>query len=186
MQRETIAALLMTAFIAATGSAHNMPPESNGPTRATPQEINDADSDGVPDSTDRCPDSLLGQHVGPDGYAILQEHGLLSNGLNFDSGKHEIRPEGKALMDALIDFAKRNPARFDIIGHTDACGSKEYNLRLSELRAQAVRTYLVKNGLPSELIVRTFGLGETAPLTPTTDAHCESEMNRRVEWPIRN
>ena len=186
MQRQIIAALLMTALIVATGCAHNMPPESESSTRANPQERNDADSDGVLDPTDRCTDSLAGQHVEPDGCAILQEHGPLSNGLNFDSGKYAIRPEGKASMDALINFAKRNPTHFDIIGHTDACGSKEYNLRLSELRAQAVRTYLVKNGLPSELIVRTFGLGETAPLTPTDDAHCENEMNRRVEWPIRN
>jgi outer membrane protein OmpA-like peptidoglycan-associated protein len=65
-----------------------------------------------------------------------------------------------------------------ISGHTCALGSMKHNQKLSEHRAQAVRNFLVKEGIdPNRMIVR--GFGETQPKYPNTP--CEGHKNRRVE-----
>lgn len=100
----------------------------------------------------------------------------------FDYNSSEIKPEGKTFLDELgksmiMSNSKNN---FLIIeGHTDAFGSEEYNLLLSERRARAVKNYLVNsyNILPNRL--RIAGLGETRP-RDVKDPY--DEINRRVEF----
>jgi outer membrane protein OmpA-like peptidoglycan-associated protein/tetratricopeptide (TPR) repeat protein len=77
-----------------------------------------------------------------------------------------------------------NPSyRVEIAGHTDRIGSPEYNLSLSQRRAQAVVDYLVKQGVPSgRLIAR--GYGETQPIASNDDEREGRELNRRVEFRV--
>ena len=69
-------------------------------------------------------------------------------------------------------------------GHTDDVGSDAYNQRLSERRAQAVRDYLVKAGLPPEILTVT-GHGKALPLVRSATDAARSK-NRRVELGIAN
>jgi len=85
----------------------------------------------------------------------------------FAFDKSVLRPEGKATLD---DFARQlGNARYDSIlvtGHTDRLGSSEYNQKLSERRANAVKDYLVSRDIPADRITAE-GRGETQPVTPS-------------------
>jgi outer membrane protein OmpA-like peptidoglycan-associated protein len=87
----------------------------------------------------------------------------------------------------IADFAKRyrrlaapSSQPVELNGHTDATGSRSYNMKLGLLRAQAVANALVALGIPREaLIVRSYG--DTRPFVHT--AHCVREpQNRRVDF----
>ena len=88
----------------------------------------------------------------------------------FDFDRAIVKPEGRRQLDKLAADLKR--AKFDVIniamvtvtGHTDRFGSAAYNMRLSMRRAEAVKVYLVKLGIPAAKIVAT-GKGETHPVT---------------------
>jgi outer membrane protein OmpA-like peptidoglycan-associated protein len=69
-----------------------------------------------------------------------------------------------------------------VYGYTDDVGSAEYNQALSERRAKAVDEYLVKSGVPAE-IVSTKGYGETSPIIKANTSEARAK-NRRVEIAI--
>jgi OmpA-OmpF porin, OOP family len=71
-----------------------------------------------------------------------------------------------------------------IEGHTDNSGSSEYNLQLSQLRAQSVESFLLGSGVPPDRI-RAIGYGETRPEAPN-DSATGRQQNRRVEIVILN
>jgi outer membrane protein OmpA-like peptidoglycan-associated protein len=69
-----------------------------------------------------------------------------------------------------------------IVGHTDSRGDENYNLRLSERRAQSASSFMVSQGLPSSRI-KIIGKGEYEPLSENeTDAG--RQKNRRIEVAI--
>jgi outer membrane protein OmpA-like peptidoglycan-associated protein len=92
-----------------------------------------------------------------------------------------LTPAGKAQLDELAR-ALQSPElagkRFALNGHTDAIGQPAYNLRLSNLRASAVRDYLVERYGISKALLETRGFGATRLLLPNDPNH---EQNRRVE-----
>ena len=83
----------------------------------------------------------------------------------FAFDKSVLKPEGKAALD---DFARQlGGARYDVVfvtGHADRFGSNEYNQKLSERRAQAVKDYLVSRDIAANRI-NADGKGETQPVT---------------------
>jgi OOP family OmpA-OmpF porin len=101
-------------------------------------------------------------------------------GPHFDFDKATLKPEGKRLVDQAVDTLKANPTmRVSVEGHTDAIGSEAYNLKLSERRADAVRDYMVSEGIdPSR--ISTEGFGKTRPVADNSTAEGRAE-NRRVE-----
>ena len=83
----------------------------------------------------------------------------------FDFDKAVLRPEGKAKLDELV--AKAGAIKLEVIlvvGHTDRIGSAAYNMKLSERRAAAVKTYLVSKGIEANRVY-TEGKGLTQPVT---------------------
>ncbi|MDD3651425.1 OmpA family protein [Immundisolibacter sp.] len=89
--------------------------------------------------------------------------------------------EAKAILDGdAMAIVKAHPnASFEIAGHTDAIGSEQYNLRLSQRRAEAVRDYLVQKGAdPSRMTA--VGYGESQPVADNATAAGRAQ-NRRVE-----
>jgi OOP family OmpA-OmpF porin len=83
----------------------------------------------------------------------------------FDFNKSTLRPEGKAKLDELV--AKAGAIKLEVIlvvGHTDRIGSAAYNLKLSDRRAAAVKTYLVSKGIEANRVY-TEGKGLTQPVT---------------------
>jgi outer membrane protein OmpA-like peptidoglycan-associated protein len=70
----------------------------------------------------------------------------------------------------------------EIGAFTDDVGSNEYNLSLSEKRANAVKSYLLKNGAASKQL-QAKGYGESSPVAPN-DNDANRALNRRVEFKI--
>jgi outer membrane protein OmpA-like peptidoglycan-associated protein len=100
--------------------------------------------------------------------------------IQFDFDSATVRPESLRAIDNLTR-AMRSPeladARFVIEGHTDARGRSDYNLRLSEMRAQRVKDILVHGGVsPTRLL--SVGKGSTEPANPSDPGAAE---NRRVK-----
>ncbi len=96
----------------------------------------------------------------------------------FDS--YELTEESRHELDRLVQFLKENPTvRIEIAGHTDDVGSAEYNLRLSQKRAESVYHYLVSQGIdPSRMTYK--GYGYTRPLVKDTTEEARA-LNRRTE-----
>lgn len=104
----------------------------------------------------------------------------LPGSIYFDFDKADVRPE---MRGRLTEIAKALSAvkglTLMIEGHTDSDGAGDYNLRLSNLRAEAVRSILLSAGVPSER-ARAVGYGEMRPRVPNTTASAKAQ-NRRVE-----
>jgi OOP family OmpA-OmpF porin len=100
----------------------------------------------------------------------------------FDFDKYVLKPQGvEALQDlgAQIRSQGLKVKDIDIIGHTDSIGSDAYNMRLSERRAMAVKTFLVDQGV-SRSILGVSGMGERQPVA-SNDTDAGRALNRRVE-----
>ncbi len=138
----------------------------------------DSDGDGVTDDIDRCPDTPKGATVNEFGCWVCKN-------LNFELNKWDVKPEYHACLDEGVDYLNNNPdMNVEIQGHTDNIGSEEYNQKLSENRAIAVRDYLISKGIKEErLIIK--GYGSSNPLT-SNDTEARRSKNRRVQFePIK-
>jgi len=137
----------------------------------------DSDGDGVMDDRDKCPNTPRGEMVDADGCTLK-----LTLHINFDFDKADIKPEFKDDLDKAAAFIQENSKvpYILIAGHTDHTGTEEYNLELSEKRAQNVRQYLIENyGINGDRL-GAKGYGETRPVA--TNATDEGRyQNRRVE-----
>jgi outer membrane protein OmpA-like peptidoglycan-associated protein len=88
-----------------------------------------------------------------------------STEIYFDFGKHDLRPAADSLLAQLVGFAKgKENFTIRITAHTDSIGSLANNMALSERRANAVKGFLVKNGVADSLISFAY-FGEKTPAT---------------------
>jgi outer membrane protein OmpA-like peptidoglycan-associated protein len=102
------------------------------------------------------------------------------HGINFDFDSAVIRPESSAVVGSLYDgLAAESLRKIAIEGHTSSEGTDDYNLRLSERRAQAVVDDLVRRGLAAARVT-AVGRGESQPIASNDDESGRS-LNRRVE-----
>lgn len=102
----------------------------------------------------------------------------------FDS--ESTRPTAESLQNLrlAVDVLKtRTMPSVEIFGHTDQLGDKNYNQKLSDMRAKEVRLLLIKRGVDAELI-NIKGFGDRDPLVPSRSGKAEPR-NRRVEIFIR-
>lgn len=103
----------------------------------------------------------------------------------FDTGKSTLKSGAMATLDRLADFLKQAPERSVIIeGHTDSVGSDDYNMELSQRRADAVKAALLQRGVAAERVV-SAGKGEAFPVAGN-DTAAGRQQNRRVEIIISN
>jgi len=101
-------------------------------------------------------------------------------GVHFDFDKYNIRPGDAAVLDEAATTLRANPnVTVQVNGYTDAIGSVEYNLRLSQRRADAVRNYLEQQGVSHSGLI-TQGFGKTN-FVATNDTPEGRAQNRRVE-----
>lgn len=113
---------------------------------------------------------------------IIIRDTLVLEGIDFDYDKADLLPNDKDILDrvavALLE-PKWATVRFEVAGHTSGIGTPEYNLTLSQQRADAVVAYLVSKGVPSNRLT-AHGYGEINPLYPN-DSEGRNWRNRRVE-----
>jgi outer membrane protein OmpA-like peptidoglycan-associated protein len=107
-----------------------------------------------------------------------------SSRLMFTPGQAVLEPSTGKVLDQLISLLNAYPSnRVLIEGHTDKTGDKNYNLRLSELRAKGVRDYLIKHGGYEAARFQITGYGDTKPIADN-DTKTGRSLNRRVEVTI--
>jgi outer membrane protein OmpA-like peptidoglycan-associated protein len=103
----------------------------------------------------------------------------------FDTGKFTLRSSATKALDELATLMKGYAGLPVIIeGHTDSVGGTEYNQRLSENRAQAVKQWLTEHGGLLAACITAAGFGETRPVA-TNDTPEGRQKNRRVEIKIQ-
>lgn len=108
---------------------------------------------------------------------------LGENAVRFDFNKSTLTAAAKANLDKLVKvFTEYPDTDIMIYGYTDSSGADDYNLKLSEQRAAAVKTYLTKKGLAASRFT-TKGLGESDPIE-SNDTDAGRSKNRRVEFAI--
>jgi len=140
----------------------------------------DSDGDGVADGADKCPNTPRGQAVDANGCHIV----FSLEGVNFAYDSSALTPAANAKLNEAVEMLKANPnMRVRIEGHTDSRGSDEYNMSLSQRRAESVVNYLTSNGIASNRL-SSVGRGESAPVA-TNDTDAGRAQNRRVDFVIQ-
>ncbi len=105
------------------------------------------------------------------------------SGITFLFGSNEITPEGKQILDDVVNVLTEH-SEFDVAieGHTDSVGNEKLNLQLSQLRADSVLNYLTNSGIQAERL-RAEGYGETLPIYDNDTAQGRA-LNRRIEFNV--
>jgi OmpA-OmpF porin, OOP family len=101
--------------------------------------------------------------------------------ISFDNGRASLRPDANDVLNQIYNLlVQAETSKLEIIGHTDNTGNKESNYALSSSRAEAVKTYLLKKGLPISRFQKIDGKGQDAPVGDNTTDQGKAK-NRRVE-----
>ncbi len=165
-------------------------PEVFGPVENKGCPWPDTDGDGVLDKDDACP-SVPGlvelKGCPPPPPMKEKEKKILErafNSLEFATGKDIIKPVS---FPSLNDLAKlmiehKNDWTLTLSGHTDNQGDADKNMLLSEKRSKAVKNYLVKKGVPENIVI-TEWFGQTRPIADN-DTPQGRQKNRRVEMKV--
>jgi outer membrane protein OmpA-like peptidoglycan-associated protein len=103
------------------------------------------------------------------------------NNVFFDFAKFTLRPQSHAELNRLIDFLKGHPTMtIELGGHTDNVGDEATNMKLSQNRVNAVKEYLVTNGIDaSRLVAKGYGKSKPRADNKTEEGR---QTNRRVEF----
>lgn len=151
------------------------PAPAGTPLPTAPQQ--GAGSAGPPARPSQAAAAPLGATTAPPGVAAV------SLTVNFATGSARLTPQAEAVLDNLgraLSSDQLAPFRFRVEGHTDTVGSRALNQSLSEERANAVRSFLMRrHGIPAARL-EAVGLGEQQPLVATGDEAAEPR-NRRVQ-----
>ncbi|WP_268847646.1 OmpA family protein [Flavobacterium aestivum] len=108
---------------------------------------------------------------------------LKEDAVRFDVNKSTLTAQAKANLDKLVPvFKEYGDTNIEIFGYTDNTGKPEYNLTLSQKRAESVKMYLISKGLVSSRF-KTSGFGIADPIA-TNDTPDGRSQNRRVEFAI--
>lgn len=110
---------------------------------------------------------------------------IVLKNIYYDYDKWDILPESAEELDKLVILMSANPdMKLELGSHTDSRGAEEYNRKLSQLRAESAKAYLVSSGIEADRIMAT-GYGESQLLNQCTDGKeclpAEHRQNRRTE-----
>ena len=147
----------------------------------------DTDGDQILDRDDACP-GVAG--VAPQGCpepaplaAAPEAFSGVIDGIEFDSGQDAIRLTSHAALDAAgAVLVQHTELRVEVVGHTDDQGKRQYNVKLSQQRAESVKRYLVEHGV-DESRVQARGVGPDEPLV-ANDSDDARQKNRRIEFRV--
>ena len=108
---------------------------------------------------------------------------IILQGINFEFDSAQLTKESEDRLDGAVSTLQKNPdVMVDIEGHTDSTGAEEYNLGLSQRRADTVKAHLISHGI-SEDRLTTTGKGEMDPLV-SNDTREGKAKNRRIEFVV--
>jgi outer membrane protein OmpA-like peptidoglycan-associated protein len=145
--------------------------------------VKETEIETVTDATSTMIDTVS-MTTDPDIYFVL-------NSILFDFESHTLNEAAAEEADRILTAMQSNPEiELELTGHTDEVGADEYNLRLSERRAQSVADYLINRGIGGERI-RVRASGETEPIAINkyedgTDSPEGRQLNRHVSLKFQN
>lgn len=155
------------------GTPRGVPVDENGC-------VPDSDGDGVTDDRDACPNTMAGVEVDSNGCEVIRPQPIY-----FDIDSAELVEQSQRKLDAFASVLKRHPGvTVDVAGFADSSGAEEYNLALSQRRAEAVRAYLERAGIAASRL-SAQGYGESRPVA-SNDSALGRFWNRRVELQARD
>jgi len=145
----------------------------------------DNDLDGIMDVDDQCPNEpeTFNGYKDEDGCPDERpiEEKFILRGINFETGSAALTPDSYAVLDQVVRSLMAYPeVKVEIKGYTDSVGDWDYNLDLSQRRADAVKNYLVNSGIAADRGV-SKGYGEADPVASNKTAGGRAE-NRRIEF----
>lgn len=148
-------------------------------------EVKDSDMDGVNDANDQCADTPRGDKVDAQGCTIFDEEEVsITLRVLFDRESAVVKQPNDPEIQALADFMKRfGSTSATIEGHTSAPGAEEYNMNLSQARADAFKDVMVERYGIDASRLNTQGYGETQLLDTDNDAEAH-RANRRISVSI--
>jgi OOP family OmpA-OmpF porin len=151
----------------------------------------DKDKDGIPDRDDKCPavPETRNNYQDDDGCAdevprqVTKFTGVIK-GIFFDVDKDTIKKTSRPTLENAVKVLKDFPSvKVEISGHTDSSGDRDHNIDLSKRRADAVKKYLVDNGIDASRIT-TRGAGPDEPIADNNTAKGKAQ-NRRIEFKLQ-
>jgi len=156
------------------------PPPTAAPApapQAQPAAPLDSDHDGVPDSIDRCPNTPPGVAVDP--FGCPQQGSITLEGVNFETNSATLTAQSSPVLDQVAEGLRKHPRlKVEVQGHTDSTGPAQYNMSLSQRRANAVEDYLISKQVPASQLVAK-GYGPTKPVASNATKQGRAK-NRRV------
>lgn len=161
-------------------------PVAPTPVPVVPVAPLDSDGDGVPDSRDQCPGTQPGTEVDDTGCPLAKAAPIVLRGVTFEYNSAKLTAQAHDRLDNVVNALQgADSVSVEVDGHTDSRGSAAYNLKLSQQRADSVKSYLVTHGVAADRLT-TRGFGETRPVAPNTKPNGEDNpagraQNRRVE-----
>lgn len=112
---------------------------------------------------------------------VMADGKIVTYGIKFDVNKASIRPESIGTLAGIAKLMQEQPTlKFTVEGHTDSDGEENANMKLSQQRAEAVKAYLVEQGIAEDRLAAK-GLGESKPIDKNNTPEAKSN-NRRVEF----
>lgn len=166
-------------------------PSEAGPAANNGCPWGDVDGDGILDKDDKCP-KVVGvaanngcpEVIAAPTAAVMATLNNYARTILFASAKSSFKQETYPVLQAITTILKEYPeSSFTLEGHTDSDGPKASNQLLSERRANAVRDYLITNGVSAQRLVAA-GFGEDYPIDANT-TRAGKKNNRRVEVKLR-
>ena len=141
----------------------------------------DSDGDGVVDGADACPGTTSGMIV--DGTGCLVEQTITLKAVNFESASAVMTSDARIALDEVARTLKNQLGMsVEISGHTDNAGNDNFNLALSQQRAESVRQHLIGKGVSADRLI-ALGMGESVPVADNSTE--EGRLaNRRVEFKV--
>ncbi|MFT7002935.1 MAG: OOP family OmpA-OmpF porin [Sulfurimonas sp.] len=135
----------------------------------------DDDNDGVLNSKDICPNTSAGTAVNYDGCPVK-----VNLHINFENNSNVVNQESDANIQKYADFLNNYGSySAKIVGYTDSRGSANYNQKLSEKRAKAVKDILLEKGVSANRVT-SVGMGENNPVADNATKEGRAQ-NRRIE-----
>ena len=143
----------------------------------------DTDGDGVLDKDDKCPTvkgTVANKGCPEVSDEVVKKLNDYAKTILFDTGKFSFQKQTFPVLKAITAILKEYPtAKFSIEGHTDNVGKADFNQKLSDGRANAVKQYLIDNGIdPFRLTSKGFGMDNPIDTNKTAKGRAN---NRRVE-----
>ncbi|WP_437958249.1 OmpA family protein [Sorangium sp. So ce119] len=150
----------------------------------------DTDGDGIRDDKDACPnekgkaDEDPKQNGCPVAVRVTETEIVILQQVQFDTGKATIRPVSDELLDEVAGVLKDHPEilKIEVQGHTDDRGTRQFNTKLSQARAESVQRALVERGIAADRL-QAKGYGPDVPIAENK-TEAGRQKNRRVQFNI--